>query len=94
MGQDKNAFSREKHRAVKDMKHKALEIFISIDDIFQARAAYPEQSDYWRYVRDQFLKKHNVLVLDTEKLVMYTTVDDNTMKIVGHKGYSLSEPRA
>jgi hypothetical protein len=89
----KNAFSDAKHKAVSEMKHKALEIFVSQSDIFEAAAKY-DKHDHWAYIRDQFRAKHGVEILDTEKLVLYTTVDDNTMKIVGHKGFSLSEPKA
>jgi len=89
----RNAFSREKHQAVKGMSHKEKSIYISTDEIFEARASYGD-NDHWKYVREKFKEKHGVAVIDTEKLVMYSTLDPNILKISGHIGYSITEPEA
>jgi hypothetical protein len=85
------AFDRRKHDAVKHLNHLAKEIFVSTDDIFNVRHKYGAK-DHWKYIKNMFWEKHRVRVLDVEKLVLYTTLLDNTMKIVGHKGISISEP--
>lgn len=90
MSSEKNAFSVRKHRDVRNMAHKAIEIYISTQEIFDANVSY-KKGMHWNYVKDKFWAKHRVKVLDVEKLVLYTTVDDNTMKIVGHTGYSLTD---
>jgi len=85
------AFNPKKHDEVKALEHKKKSIFVSTDDIFRETANYgPNQ--HWKYVKDQFYIKHRVRVLDTEKLVLYRTVLDNTIEISGHTGYSISEP--
>lgn len=93
MSDERRAFDRKKHEAVKFLQHKAVEIYISTQEIHDANVDY-KPGMHWRYVADKFREKHGVEILDTEKLVLYTTVDDFTMKIVGHKGYSVTEPAA
>lgn len=93
MSDQRNAFHPSKHRAVKDLKHKELVIYVSTDDIFEARAKYG-QAEHWKYIEDQFMEKHGVRIIDRDKLVLYTTVVDDVLKITGHIGYSLSERKA
>lgn len=93
MGELRNAFDKKKHDAVKELKHKEKSIYVSTDDIFEAKPKYGND-DHWGYIRDQFREKHGVEITDTEKLVLYTTLLDNTMKISGHVGFSLGEPKA
>ena len=92
MSEQRRAFDRKKHELTKGMAHLAKEIYISTDDIFENKPKYADH-DHWGYVRDQFREKHGVEVTDTEKLVLYTTVLDNTMKIVGHMDYSITRPK-
>ncbi len=92
MSQRRNAYNRLKHEETKHLTHKAKEVFISLNDIFEAHANY-SLGEYWKFVRDKFRDAHAVEILDTEKLVMYHTLDDKIMKVVGHIGYSLTEPK-
>ncbi len=87
---DHGAFDDAKHEAVKYMKNKEVFILVSLKDIRRAMITY-EKMDHWKYIEDEFFKKHAVRVLDRERLVLYQTVDDETMKISGHIGYSLSD---
>lgn len=86
-----NAYSRAKHQAVKHLSHKLKEIYVSTDEIYEANGRYGV-GDYWKYVRDQFREKHGVEITDTERLVLYHTLDDKILKIAGHIGFSLTEP--
>jgi hypothetical protein len=88
----RRAFDTKKHNAVKEMKHREKSIFVSTSDIFDATAKYG-QGEYWKFVRDKFRDKHGVEITDTEKLVFYTTLLDDTMKISGHTRYSITEPK-
>ena len=90
MSQMRDAFNRAKHEAVKGMKSKELCVYISQEDIFNARVEYGE-TDYWKFIADKFKLAHGVFVTDREKLILYTTLSDTTMKISGHIGYSLSD---
>ena len=92
MSELRSAFSVDKHRAVKELKHKEKVIYVSTQDIFNAQVKYGEW-EHKKYVEDRFWQEHRCVILDFEKLVFYTTLDDNIMKIAGHMGYSISEPK-
>ena len=88
MARPMSAFSPERDRAVRELKHKEKSIYISAEDIFNAQTEYG-LGDYKKYVNDRFLKEHGMEITDFEKLVFRMTFADNITRVDGHEGYSL-----